>query len=714
MSSNTYRRPGAFIEEIALPQQIASLGLDVAVGAFVGAAERGSVAAPVFTASWSEFTRQFGGFKRADGSVYPMAYAVYMFFSNNGRGCWVDRVPSTTATSASVTLSDQYVTPLGVSTPADVLTVTASNPGDWALASSTSGIALVVEDLNLVSQIQTASRDGSNVLTVTTVSGNNVKVGDIVLITGLTMSGGNVEGPVLSVTSNKIFTIASTGSSATEGSSTVATNGSVSASNGLFSLSVLLGGTTSGYLVEKFNDLTMNPADERYAVRVINLNSGYIQAAIPAGFTAPTVGSVSVYRAPGTYQGVPVGLARPYVPVVTPISTPVTAASWTTGTATITAANTAPNNFLVGDLVTVSGVQVGAVLSPAYNGTFTIVSRTNTNFTYATSDPGAGALTYVGATAVVNHTVSTLVTGSLDGAALTASELAAAAGDLSPLSPNLVVNVPDAASLSQAGAQQVYTAFLSAMDTRGDSFLVMDTTSGLLPSEAVAFAADITPKSSNGAVYYPWITIPDPGATGGASTRSIAPGGAVAGLYLAMDAARGAWKAPAGVGVKVNNVVALERQLLSGELDSLNTAITPVNALRPVPGAGICVMGARTVSSDRTFRYVNTRRSMLQIKKRLLDVTQFAIFEGNDSRLWDRIRTVCTTYLNSVWQAGGLKGLKATDAFYVVCDSTNNTTQTIADGQVMIEVGVALQVPAEFVVIRIGQFEGGSTATVQN
>jgi phage tail sheath protein FI len=712
--TNTYKRPGAFIEEITLSQQITSLGLDVAVGAFAGAAERGSVAAPVFTSSWSEFTRQFGGFKASDGSIYPMAYAVYQFFSNNGRGCWVDRVPSSTATEATVTLSDQYVTPLGVSSPSDVLKISAASPGDWALASSTSGVAMLVEDQNLVSQIQMASRDASNVLTVTTVSGNSVNVGDIVLITGLTTTGFNVEGPVLSVVSNKVFTVASTGSTATEGSTIAATDGSVVASNGLFSLSVLMGGTTGGYLVEKFNDLSLNPAAERYAVRIINLNSQYIQAAIPAGFVASTVGGVSIYRSPGTYEGIPVGLGRPYIPVTTPISVAATAAAWVTGTATITAANTGAAAFVVGDLVTVAGIKVGGVLSPAYNGTFPIVSRSNTNFTYTTSDPGAGALTYVGATAVVNHVVSTLVTGSLNGSALSASELASSANDLAVLSPNLVVNVPDAAYLPQAGAQQVYTAFLGVMDDRGDSFLVMDTTAGLMPSEAIAFAADITPKSSNGAVYYPWITIPDPGASTGSTTRTIAPGGAVAGLYLATDASRGAWKAPAGVGVKVNNAVALERQLLSGELDGLNTALTPVNALRPVPGAGICVMGARTVSNDRTFRYVSTRRSMLQIKKRLLDVTQFAIFEGNDSHLWDRLRTVCTTYLNSVWQSGGLKGVKASDAFYVVCDSSNNTTQTISDGQVMIEVGVALQVPAEFVVIRIGQFEGGSTATVQN
>jgi phage tail sheath protein FI len=700
----TFKRPGAYVEEVVLPQQINSLGLDIAVGAFVGAAERGSVTGPVFTATWSEFSRQFGGFKRSDGSAYPLAYAAYMFFSNNGRGCWVNRVASGTAYPATITLND------GLVSPTDVLTVTASSPGDWGLATATSGLSLVVDNLSLVSAIQMVSRNASNVMTVTTSASHGLSVGTIVAITGLTGTGANVEGPVLSVIDYKNFTIASTGSSYTEGDMITATSGAVSPSTDTFAVSVLLGGTTNGYLVEKFNDLSLDPAAARYALQVINTNSAYIQVALPAGFVAPVVGGVNVYRGPSTNEGIPVGLGRPTVNVVTVRTAVPTAVAWATNVVTVTAANA----FVVGDQVTISNVTVAGSVTNAYNGTFAIATATGTQFTYAlATNPGTAAVSAL-TLATSSHTVPTLITGSLDGAALQASELIAAATGLDALNPNLVVNVPDAAILSESDAQSVYTAYLGMLDNRGDSFMVMDTPAGLMPSEAIGFAADITPKSSNGAIYYPNLVIPDPSASSSGSTRTVAPGGAVVGLYLATDASRGAWKAPAGVGAALSNVVALERKLSSGDLDALNTAITPVNSIRSVPGAGICVFGARTVSNDTRFRYVNTRRTMLQIKKSLLDATQFAIFEGNDTRLWAQLRTVCTTYLNGVWQSGGLKGSKAGDAFYVVCDATNNSLQSVSDGQVVIEVGVALQVPAEFVIIRIGQFDGGSSATVTN
>ena len=105
---------------------------------------------------------------------------------------------------------------------------------------------------------------------------------------------------------------------------------------------------------------------------------------------------------------------------------------------------------------------------------------------------------------------------------------------------------------------------------------------------------------------------------------------------------------------------------------------------------------------------------MLAVKKSLKEATAFAVLENNDYRLWEQVRTACSTYLNGLWQAGGLKGADPSQAFYVKCDATNNTAQSVNDGVLNIEVGVALQTPAEFVVIRIGQFDGGTTVVEQN
>ena len=95
------------------------------------------------------------------------------------------------------------------------------------------------------------------------------------------------------------------------------------------------------------------------------------------------------------------------------------------------------------------------------------------------------------------------------------------------------------------------------------------------------------------------------------------------------------------------------------------------------------------------------------------DLTQFALFEAHNPYLWGRVSTVATIYLNDLWQKGGLKGNTASEAFFVKCDETNNTSGTVADGQLNVSIGVALQTPAEFITIRIGQFQGNTTVQVE-
>ena len=122
-------------------------------------------------------------------------------------------------------------------------------------------------------------------------------------------------------------------------------------------------------------------------------------------------------------------------------------------------------------------------------------------------------------------------------------------------------------------------------------------------------------------------------------------------------------------------------------------------------------MGARTLDPGTQTRYINIRRSIIYLKKTLTDSTAFAVFENNDERLWERLRTICTVILSQFWQAGGLRGASSTDAFYVKCDATTNSVADVAAGIVRIQVGVALQTPAEFIVISIGQFQGGVSVT---
>jgi len=115
-------------------------------------------------------------------------------------------------------------------------------------------------------------------------------------------------------------------------------------------------------------------------------------------------------------------------------------------------------------------------------------------------------------------------------------------------------------------------------------------------------------------------------------------------------------------------------------------------------------MGGRTLKQDGTAnRYVAMRRSLTYIEKSLMDLSQFAVFEPNTETLWARLTTSLGAFLNTYRNQGGLRGATPADAYYIVCDSTNNTTQSIANGFVNIEVGVALEYPAEFVVINLTQ-----------
>ena len=236
-----------------------------------------------------------------------------------------------------------------------------------------------------------------------------------------------------------------------------------------------------------------------------------------------------------------------------------------------------------------------------------------------------------------------------------------------------------------------------------NGFVVVDTEADLTVANAVSFAGSLT-DSSNAAVYYPHLYIADPLGRGAGALRKIGPAGSVAGLYLATDASRGVFKAPAGIGTAIQGIVSVEKSFSSTELDTMNASTSPVNPIRQIPGAGLSVMGARTLKQDGTAnKYVNMRRSLIYIRKNIKNLTEFAIFENNEEKLWAQIRTVLNVFLGEYRNQGGLRGTTPAQAYFVKCDAENNSAQSIANGEVHIQVGVALQYPAEFIVIDLSQ-----------
>jgi hypothetical protein len=208
--------------------------------------------------------------------------------------------------------------------------------------------------------------------------------------------------------------------------------------------------------------------------------------------------------------------------------------------------------------------------------------------------------------------------------------------------------------------------------------------------------------SSYAGYYVPWVQV---GA--GDQTLFLPPSGHVIGVYARTDNDRGVWKAPANEVVR--GITGLQSYITTGEQDILNPR--GVNALRRFEGRGIRVWGARTLSSDPEFRYVNVRRFLIYMEASIDRGTQWVVFEPNSPETWSRVVDSVSAFLHTQWRDGALFGRRPEDAFSVRCDETTMTVDDIQNGRLICEIGVAIVRPAEFVIFRIEQITGfGKTA----
>ena len=202
--------------------------------------------------------------------------------------------------------------------------------------------------------------------------------------------------------------------------------------------------------------------------------------------------------------------------------------------------------------------------------------------------------------------------------------------------------------------------------------------------------------SEYAAMYHPWVRVFDPLTK---NTSSIPPSGSVAGIYARTDTSRGVHKAPANE--IVSACVGLECNYTAGEQDILNPK--GVNLIRSFPGQGIRVWGARTVSSNALWRYVNVRRLFIFIEESIRANTNWVVFEPNDQVLWLRVRRTIEIFLGDVWRTGALAGATEGEAFFVEIGPSTMTQGDIDAGRLICVIGVAPVKPAEFVVFRITQ-----------
>ncbi|HLX50553.1 MAG TPA: phage tail sheath subtilisin-like domain-containing protein [Streptosporangiaceae bacterium] len=271
-----------------------------------------------------------------------------------------------------------------------------------------------------------------------------------------------------------------------------------------------------------------------------------------------------------------------------------------------------------------------------------------------------------------------------------------------------MLSVPDLMSAYQTGTldgdglKAVQLAMIAHCELMGDRVAILDAPPGLSPQRIKEWRVDVSGYDSKYAtLYWPWIKIMDP-VTG--KPIMMPPSGHVAGVWARNDDTRGVHKAPANEVLR--GVIDLESGLTRIEHGQLNPV--GVNCIRSFPGQGIRIWGARTLSSDPEWRYLNVRRLFNFIEKSILNGTNWAVFEPNDFRLWGTMERAINMFLRRVWRSGALFGASPEQAFFVRCNEENNPPENRDVGILTVDVGIAPVKPAEFIVFRLSQFSDGA------
>lgn len=264
-----------------------------------------------------------------------------------------------------------------------------------------------------------------------------------------------------------------------------------------------------------------------------------------------------------------------------------------------------------------------------------------------------------------------------------------------------IIAAPGSSALSDPTPASVNQKLIgSAEARRAYRIAVLDTPPSKEPGDVRTLKSSI--DSTYAALYYPWIGVANPLAATDptqSSILSLPPSGFVCGIYARTDVQRGVFKAPANE--TVTGALGLQRDVRYGEQEVLNPL--GINCIRSLPNRGIRVWGARTISSDPEWKYVNVRRYFLYLEASIDQGSQWAVFEPNGERLWANVRTTISDFLYSEWLGGALLGATPKEAFFVTCDRSTMSQNDLDNGRLICLVGVAALKPAEFVIFRIGQ-----------
>lgn len=639
--------PGVYIEEFAPGAPIEGVG--TATAAFLGPAQNGPLNTPTKITSWDAFLAGFGP-EPLDGTY--LWYAVRGFFENNGKVCYIVRVSN--ASYDKMILNDQAAAPL----PA--IQVQARKPGDNT-----------ANKINV--EIADAHAETTKIFRPTAVianaSANTVKVTDPAAAAKF-MPGNKIflkqaaktDTAVVARIENDLIRLA--------GSLTNNYTG------GDVRLADLVLGVTDTFRVEAGDKLaagsvlklSQNPGPKTDFVMVKTVNVERISAALT------------------TYQVV--------------LKTPVTKTFAMDG-----------NDIAVESQEFKLIVSQGVAVNTSYDLLSMEADHPNYFVTMINSDP-TGLITALPAeppntTAPPKNrpavVAATPITGGADDnyRSLTPNDYKAALHALEAIDDVNMVAVPDATDAD------VQLAMIAHCERLQDRFAILDARPGLAMFGAGSIETQrggVASTYGYAALYYPWLLV---SPAKGTLPVLVPPSGHVAGVYARIDNSRGVFKAPAGLDSMVNGALGVETVMSDIDQGQLN--LQGINVIRVFQDGGRpTVWGARTTASDKNWQYVNIRRLFLFLEESIQEGILWAVFEPNNLALWEKLKRTIRAFLLQQWRDGALFGAKPEDAFYVRIDEVLNPFAEQAKGRLHIEIGLRPSYPAEFIIVRIGIWQGGS------
>jgi phage tail sheath protein FI len=688
-----YLAPGVYIEEIPSgPPPIEAVGTSTA--GFVGLTRRGPIEGPpTLVTSYADFVRAFGGafdFGSTFDGWQDLPNAMRGFFDNGGRRAFVARVVPATATQSTGTLTAGLVTRLAADT---VLTPVADR--DKARLRTLRGIHVgtkvqfrMVRDGITTNagpfNVTAIDRDTGQITVNAPISTTTIfEAARTIVFTDLAAAGGIDANGVPVALANptdakqNTFTLrASSPGSWGRGIAIVPVHESAARSvvaafvSGAVNDNRIRLNSTAGFYADAWVEIDQGNS-KRYR-RIVSIDGPVIVLEGPALVAADVAP-----QAPATETRVSTcefALSIAY-------EDPVERVSVTERYGGLTLENV-PGRFYLDRLGASTLVEVTGAAPPATNPLL-----------YPCAPDGLNA-SLSGGTDVVP--TDTDVVGVDNGPNRKTGLLA-------------LEEVDEIAILAAPGltSQAVQNALKDQCERLMDRFAVFDPVRGAANTPATLSQIEAQRDlydTKYAALYYPRIVIADPINPGG--RIAVPPSGHIMGIYARVDNTRGVHKAPANEVIR--GTLDVETIVSRGVQEILNPRnINVIRDLRSMQ-RGFRVYGARCATSEAEWNYISVRRLFIFIEESLDEGTQWAVFEPNDERLWKRIHDSVTLFLTRVWADGALMGATPEEAFFVRVDRTTMTEDDFLNGRLVMEIGIAPVRPAEFVIIRIAQWLGGS------